>query len=213
MGVGLHQQFPHGFGMSVRPGQGAEDAAAPVIDDAEDADAPVQLGKERQGIGIIHGGQIAHEGPGTGAAGGDPQKTGDLPVNSVGSPVGADVFRGDGCLGEAVPVPHGHGVAQVNAVSVRGKAGEGAHHGLFAFRAGDEQFLHQDFSAFVHGAQSVHVAHGIYIPQRMQNSLQISGDDGGGTGQPGEAGAGDGEDFRGRNVLQVAPEAGHGHVP
>ena len=47
----------------------------------------------------------------------------------------------------------------------------------------------------------------------MQNSLQISGDDGGGAGQPGEAGAGDGEDFRGRNVLQVAPEAGHGHVP
>ena len=199
--MGLYKQLPHGFRLAVCSREGAEDAPSAVVDDAEDAGPPVQLGKECQGIGIIHGGQVAHESPGAGTPGGDPQKTGDLPVNAVGSPVGADVFRGDGCLGEAVPVPHGHGVAQVNAVSVRGKAGEGAHHGLFAFRAGDEQFLHQGFPAFVHGAQAVDVAHGIYIPQRMQNGFQVSGYDGGGAGQPGEAGAGDGEDFRGWNVL------------
>ncbi len=59
---------------------------------------PVQLGKECQGIGIIHGGQVAHESPGAGTPGGDPQKTGDLPVNAVGSrlartfSVGMDVW-------------------------------------------------------------------------------------------------------------------------
>ena len=58
MVVRLDEQFSQGFRVFVPSGKGAENAAASVVDDAQDTSSGIQLREHGQRIGIIQGGQV-----------------------------------------------------------------------------------------------------------------------------------------------------------